>query len=84
MNITYKFVVKKLKEDDRGYASLFICEMQGASDSGVKKNANIAVSFGGDDYRPIEDWTQEQIDAIAELHRENIELTIETQFNQGA
>ena len=84
MNITYKFVVKKLKEDDRGYASLFVCEMQGTSDSGAKKNANITVSFGGDDYKPMGDWTQEQIDALAESHREGIESNIATQFNQGA
>jgi hypothetical protein len=84
MNITYKFVVKKLKEDDRGYASLFICEMQGISDSGEKKNANVTISFGGDDYKPTEDWTQEQIDAVAELHRANLESTIAGKFNQGA
>ena len=83
MDISYKFVVKKLKEDDRGYASTLFLEMQGASAEGVTKLATAVVSFGGTDYKPKESWSQDQIDSIAESHRKNLELTISNQFAQG-
>ena len=58
--IEFSWNVKYLKEDERGYVSTIFCELQGVS-NGIKKTANTVFSFGGDDYKPKLQWTEEQI-----------------------
>ena len=74
--------VKYLKEDDRGYASTLFCEIKGVSAQGVTKIANTVFSFGGDDYKPKMQWTQEQIDQWAETVRPGLEEKINAELNK--
>ena len=76
----YEFLVKYLKEDDRGYASSLYLEMQGTNDSGKKAISSTSVSFGGADYKPKSSWTQEQIDQWAEKMRPQLQQNIDAQF----
>jgi hypothetical protein len=78
--IEFSWNVKYLKEDERGYASTFFCEMNGVLE-GITKTANSVFSFGGDDYKPKSQWTQEQIDQWAEIARSNLEEQINAKFN---
>ena len=76
----YEFLVKYLKEDDRGYAASLYLEMQGTSDSGDKALSSASVSFGGADYKPKSSWTQEQTDQWAETMRPQLQQNIDVQF----
>lgn len=76
----YEFLVKYLKEDDRGYASSLYLEMQGTNGSGDKAISSTSVSFGGADYKPKSSWTQEQIDQWAETMRPQLQQNIDAQF----
>jgi hypothetical protein len=76
----YEFLVKNLKEDDRGYAASLYLEMQGTNGSGDKALSSVSVSFGGDDYKPKSSWTQEQTDQWAEAMRPQLQKNIESQF----
>ena len=78
---TFSWNVKYLKEDDRGYASILFLELKGVSDQGVTKTASSVTSFGGDDYKPKSEWTQEQIDQWAETARVRLEENLNNQFN---
>lgn len=80
MAITYSWVVKYLKQDERGYASTLYCELQGEQDSVVKTAAS-STSFGGADYKPYTQWTQEQIDAFADTMKPGLEAEIQYQFD---
>jgi len=77
----YEFLVKHLKEDDRGYAASLYLEMQGTNDSSKKTISSVSVSFGGDDYKPKTQWTQEKIDQWAERIRPSLEENINIEFN---
>jgi hypothetical protein len=77
---TFSWNVKHLKEDDRGYAASLLCELQGTSNTGATKIASVVTSFGGADYKPKLQWTQEQIDQFAENHRASLEQEIESLF----
>jgi hypothetical protein len=74
-----EFIVKHLKEDDRGYVMSLYLEMQGTNDSGKTTISSMTVSFGGDDYKPKSQWTQEQIDQWAEQMRAQLEQNINAQ-----
>jgi hypothetical protein len=76
----YEFLVKHLKEDDRGYAASLYLEMQGTNGSGDKALSSVSVSFGGDDYKPKSSWTQEQTDQWAETMRSQLQQNIDVQF----
>jgi hypothetical protein len=76
----YEFLVKHLKEDERGYAASLYLEMQGTNDSGDKALSSVSVSFGGDDYKPKASWTQEQTDQWAETMRSQLQQNIDAQF----
>lgn len=78
--LEFSWNVKHLKEDERGYASTLFCEMNGVSE-GITKTANSVFSFGGGDYKPKVQWTQEQIDQWAETVRSNLEEQINAKFN---
>ena len=76
----YTWTVKHLNSDRRGYASDAYFEMEGVDDSGTKKIGSVAVSFGGDDLKPMSAWKQEDIDVYAETLRANLEAQIAEQF----
>ena len=76
----YEFIVKHLKEDDRGYAASLYLEMQGTNESGDTALSSVSVSFGGNDYKPKASWTQEQTDQWAEIMRPQLEQNINNQF----
>jgi len=76
----YEFLVKHLKEDDRGYAASLNLEMQGTNDSGNKALSSVSVNFGGNDYKSKSSWTQEQIDQWAETMRYQLQQNIDAQF----
>ena len=78
----YEFLVKHLKEDDRGYASSLYLEMQGTNDSGKKAFSSVSVSFGGDDYKPKLSWTQEQTDQLSETMRSQLQQNIDVQLEE--
>jgi hypothetical protein len=80
MAITYSWVVKYLKQDERGYASTLYCELQGEQDA-VIKIASSSTSFGGADYKPYVQWTQEQIDVFADTMKPGLETEIQYQFD---
>jgi hypothetical protein len=80
---TFSWNVKHLKEDDRGYASTLFLELKGVSDQGRTETASSITSFGGDDYKPKSEWTQEQIDQWAETARVRLEEILNDKFNQG-
>jgi len=80
MSITYSWVVKYLKQDERGYASTLYCELQGAQDE-IIKMASSSTSFGGADYKPYAQWMQEQIDAFADTMKPSLEAEIQYQFD---
>jgi len=72
MAITYTWTRKKLKEDDFGDAESLQLVMQ-ATDGTITERAGIVISFGGDDLKPIEAWTTEEIDTWAEQNRSILE-----------
>ena len=76
----YEFLVKHLKEDDRGYAASLYLEMQGTNEAGDKTLTSTSISFGGDDYKPKSQWTQEQTDQWAEAMRPQLQQNIDAQF----
>jgi hypothetical protein len=78
--LEFSWNVKHLKEDERGYASTLFCEMNGVLE-GITKTANSVFSFGGDDYKPKSQWTEEQINQWAEIARSNLEEQINAKFN---
>lgn len=80
MTITYSWNVKYLKEDERGYASTLYCELQGV-DGDKKATSSCSISFGGDDYKPKSQWTQEQIDVFADTMKSSLEAEIQYQFD---
>jgi hypothetical protein len=57
----------------RGYATIGFFEMQGADETGNTANGSVSVCFGGDELKPMSQWTQEAIDAYAETKRADIE-----------
>jgi hypothetical protein len=77
----YTWTVKHLNSDRRGYASDGYFELEGVNDDGKKYIGSAAVSFGGDDLKPISAWQQSDIDAYAETLRSNLEAQIESQLN---
>lgn len=79
----YEFLVKHLKEDDRGYAASLYLEMQGTNNSNKKAFSSVSVSFGGDDYKPKASWTQEQTNQWAEKMRVQLQKNIDAQFVTG-
>lgn len=72
----YTWAVKHLNSDRRGYASDGYFELEGADDDGKKYIGSAAVSFGGDDLRPLSAWQQTDIDAYAETLRSSLESQI--------
>ena len=76
----YEFLVKHLKEDDRGYAASLYLEMQGTNDSNKQALSSVSVCFGGNDYKSKSSWTQEQIDQWAETMRPQLQQNIDAQF----
>jgi hypothetical protein len=81
MSTIYEFTIKKLKEDDRGYASSLYCEMQGTADDGRKTIAGAAISFGGEDYKPYSSWSQDEIDFAASTLQTSMQESIDYQLN---
>lgn len=79
MNILFNYEIKHLKTDERGYASSLYCEMSGVKD-GVKTSASTVFSFGGNDYKPASQWSQEDIDQWAETARLQLQENITAQF----
>jgi hypothetical protein len=82
MSITYNWNVKFLKQDDRGYATSLFCELSGTNGE-ITKIASVVNSFGGNDYKPYSQWTQEEIDSFAESNRIDLEANITEQLNNG-
>jgi hypothetical protein len=76
MPITYTWLVKHLTADMRGYATVGFFEMQGTDENGDVKKASATVCFGGDELKPLSQWTQDAIDAYAETKRLEIEQLI--------
>jgi len=72
----YTWTVKHLNADRRGYASDAYFELEGVDENGVKKIGSVAVSFGGDDLKPMSAWQQTDIDAYAETFRADLEAQI--------
>jgi hypothetical protein len=82
MTILFNYEVKHLKSDDRGYATSLYCEMNGIKE-GVKKIASTVFCFGGDDYKPMGQWTEQDIDNWAQNARLQLEENITAQFKQA-
>ena len=79
----YEFLVKHLKEDDRGYAASLYLEMQGTNGSNKQALSSVSVCFGGNDYKSKLSWTQEQINQWAEKMRTQLKKNIDAQFVTG-
>ena len=82
MSILFNYEIKHLKTDDRGYAASLYCEMSGVQ-NGVKKFSSTVFCFGGDDYKPVSHWSQQDIDQVAESAKAQLEENIVTQFEQA-
>jgi len=78
--ITYTWKAKKLREDDFGYASTLVLSMEAQKNDEIKRES-ISISFGGSDLKSIDEWTQEEIDAVAESHRITMEESLTNQFS---
>ena len=78
MSITYTWLVKNLTTDLRGYATIGFFEMQGIDENDNTEKGSVTVCFGGDDLKPMSQWSQEVIDAYAETKRVDIEEIITT------
>lgn len=77
MAITYTWTRKKLKEDDFGDAESLQLVMQATEGTNTER-AGIVISFGGNDLKPIESWTSEEIDTWAESNRADLEQQLAT------
>ena len=75
MNIEYTWIVKNLNSDARGYANSLYLELQGydGTNSAV---SNVMCAFGGEDYKPKSNWSNEEIDIYAETHKEVLQNMI--------
>lgn len=78
MTINYTWSVKYLTTDMRGYATIGFFEMRGTDEDGNTANGSVTVCFGGDELKPMSQWTQEAIDAYAETKRADIEEALIT------
>lgn len=82
MALTFTWARKKLKEDDFGDAASLQLVMQ-ATDGTETKRASVAVSFGGADLKPIDLWTEADIDTWAEQNRADLERELTNAFDNG-
>jgi len=82
MAITFTWLRKKLKEDDFGDVTDLLLSMQGTDGVDTYKNAMV-VSFGGDDIKPIDEWTDAEIDTWAESNRSTLESAITFEFENS-
>lgn len=80
MTITYTWTVKNLNADQRGYAQTLYLELEGTDGVTTGKAASISV-LGGDEYKPMSKWTQEDIDAFAESKRAALEAEVGNHLN---
>jgi len=79
MATTYTWVVKNLNADQRGYAQSIYLEMQGTD--GVNTVTESAISiFGGSDYKPMNQWSQTDVDNFALNQQYILEQNIDTQL----
>jgi hypothetical protein len=79
MNNTYTWVIKNLNTDHRGYASNLYMELQGTDGINTVVASSISV-FGGNDYKPASQWTQQSIDDYAMQHEINLKASIDEQL----
>lgn len=77
----YTWTSKHLNTDRRGYASDGYFELKGVDDDGTEYIGSAAVSFGGDDLKPLSAWQQADIDAYAETLRAMLEQNIQEQVS---
>ena len=73
MTTTYTWIVKHLNSDMRGYANIGFFEMQAVDENEKTATTSVSVCFGGDELKPMPQWTQEAIDAYAETQRSGLE-----------
>jgi len=69
MQITYKWTVKNLNTDVRGYATIGYFEMQGADENGNVALGSVTVCLGDDELKPRNQWTDADIDEYAETKK---------------
>ena len=75
---TFEWKKKRPAVDYFGECTGFNFVLQGTdSESGKTESANLAVIFGGDDIKHIDEWSQQEIDDLAEEKRISGELETE-------
>jgi hypothetical protein len=79
MPYTYTWIIKNLNTDQRGYAQSIYLELQGTDEANTVMASSISV-FGGDDYKPASQWTQQSIDDYAMQHEINLKASIDEQL----
>lgn len=80
---TYIWVIKHLNSDQRGYAQSLYLELEGTNGTDTVTESCVSV-FGGSEYKPMNQWTQEQIDAWAEEQKPNLQKTIDSRLELKA
>jgi len=76
MAITYTWRAKKLKANDYDEAATLFLVLKGVEGDNSAE-ASISISFGGDDLRAIDDWTQAEIDAKAAEEEADLQAIIQ-------
>jgi len=76
---TYTWVIKNLNSDQRGYAQSIYMELQG-TDGTITSTTSCVSIFGGDEYKPMTQWTQADIDAWAANFQPDMEKELDSQI----
>ena len=74
---TYTWTVKHLKSDDRGYAQSICLELQGSDGINTASQNCIVTFVGSDNYKPMSQWQQSEIDALAEANEAALQQEID-------
>jgi len=79
MAITYTWRAKKLKSNDFDEAATLFLVLKGVEGDNSAE-ASASISFGGDDLRPMDDWTQAEIDAKASEEEPDLQAIIQSRL----
>ena len=76
---TYTWIIKNLSPDQRGHAQSIYLELQGTDGTNTVLSSSVSI-FSGEDYKPIGQWVQADIEAWAITHQPNLKNSIDEQI----